>query len=648
MIQIMRIVKKGITNTVDWFLYSVLSEKQKESLKNMFNEKQKEKLKQITQYGRKHKQKVAVKQLKDHLYTLGFTEKALEALLHWYEQEQDTYVKRMVAWELMLWYVNQSTEAGAKEALRFLNDTKHGEKDEHQLRRIAIIQAECLARMNNEETAQQVLQERLKKAAHPDIYLAMANLEETLERRLYWMNEAYAHYNLNPITFTTMEQPTYDDMVMANTTEPTYEAGKVSVILPAFKAETGIAIAIESILAQTWSNLELLIVDDCSPDQTYEVMKQYAEQDERIRIFQTPQNSGPYVARNIALKEATGEFVTVNDADDWSHEKKLETQVRHLLEHPNIMANTSEHARLTEDLKLYRRGTPGKYIFPNMSSTMFRREPVMDKLGYWDSVRFAADGEFKRRLLKAFGKESFVDLPSGPLSLPRQAVASLTSSSAFGYNGFFMGVRKEYVESLEHYHAQADSLYYEYPQTKRPFPVPEPMWPIREEKQAGARQMDIVIVSDFRHDAVELEVLEKVVSENPEAKIGLVQMYHFDLEQSLEIAATVRDFINDNNIQMLVYGEKVNTENVFIIDYNILCMEQTYIPNVKAEHVSLLVREELVDAAAIADKVEHLFGVEAILIPLQAEVRDELIEHKQVGTYFSLAEEDWVSNDEKQ
>src|SRR5699024_1158905 len=159
------------------------------------------------------------------------------------------------------------------------------------------------------------------------------------------------------------------------------------------------------------------------------------------------------------------------DADDWSHEKKIEIQVRHLIENTHIMANTSEHARLTEDLTLYRSGTPGRYIFHNMSSTMLRRKQVMDKLGYLVSLRFAADGEFKRRLLKEFGKDSFVDLTSGPLSLPRQAVSSLTSSSAFGYNGFFMGVRKEYVESLEHYHHEADSLYYEYPLKERPFPV---------------------------------------------------------------------------------------------------------------------------------------------------------------------------------
>lgn len=642
----MRIIKKGITNTVDWLLYSVLSEKQKESLKSIFSEQQKEKLKQITQYGRKHKQKVAVKQLKDHLYTLGFTHQALEALQTWYEEEQDVYVKRMLAWELMLWHVNQLTEAGAQEALRYLNDTKNGEKDSNQLRRIAIIQAECLMRMNQTETAEQVLQERIKQAPHPDLFLAMANTEASIERRLYWINKAYTHYELHPITFTTMDAPTYDDMRMAETTEPAYEEGKVSVILPAFKAETGIAIAVESILAQTWSNLELLIVDDCSPDNTYEVMQQYAEKDERVRIFQTPQNSGPYVARNIALQAATGEFVTVNDADDWSHEKKLEIQVKHLIHHEQVMANTSEHARLTEDLTLYRRGTPGRYIFPNMSSTMFRRKPVMEKLGYWDSVRFAADGEFKRRLLKAFGQDAFVDLPSGPLSLPRQAVASLTSSSAFGYNGFFMGVRKEYVESLEHYHAQADTLYYDFPQETRPFPVPEPMWPQREDKQAGIRQMDIVVVSDFRQDEVAVDVLQKLRAEQPEARIGLVQMYHFDLEQPLEIASTVRNIIDGKHIQMLVYGEKVNTDKLLLIDYNIICMEQTYIPHVTAANVSLLAHDKVEDAEAIALQVELLFGQRANVVPLHDTVRAALLENEAVTTHFTLTEENWVAQDE--
>lgn len=101
----------------------------------------------------------------------------------------------------------------------------------------------------------------------------------------------------------------------------------------------------------------------------------------------------------------------------------------------------------------------------------------MTKVGYWDEVRFAGDGEYKRRLVHVFGKESIVDLETGPLSLPRQSTNSLTASSAFGYDGHFKGARKEYVESFESFHNQADTLGYPQHQRERLFPVPEPMKP---------------------------------------------------------------------------------------------------------------------------------------------------------------------------
>src|SRR5699024_7284912 len=178
---------------------------------------------------------------------------------------------------------------------------------------------------------------------------------------------------------------------------------------------------------------------------------------ERVNVFQKERNSGTYAARNIALQHATGKYITMNDADDWSHEQKIATQVKHLQENPEVVANTSEHARLLEEsLQFYRRGTPGKFIFPNMSSIMFRKEIVMDKLGYWNCVRFVGDGEFIRRLVYSFGLSKYVDLPSGSLSLPCQSANSLIGSSVVGYNGYFLGARKVYVESLEYHHAQSD------------------------------------------------------------------------------------------------------------------------------------------------------------------------------------------------
>src|SRR5690625_2462759 len=407
-------------------------------------------------YSKSFKIKHAINRLKPYkyyLYDLGFVEATLPKLRRKLHTTEDNYLRRAILWELGLWYANEQSEYGSRQSLQYLYEFVKEETDEDIIRQATILLVENLQRLGYEENARTILTALEKKDRHPDIYLAMANLYDKIEDRLIWINKAFTYYGLAKISFgQDSEHATYEDLQTEGIENRVSSGPKISVILPAYNAEIGIQVAIESILNQTWRNLELIIVDDCSTDKTLSVIKQYATKDERISYYQTPENSGPYVARNIGLQHATGKYVTVNDADDWSHAEKLERQIKHLEENDHIIANTSEHARLTEELMLHRRGTPGTYIFSNMSSLMFRREIVRKKLGYWDSVRFAADGEFKRRLIRIFGTERIVDLKTGPLSLPRQSVSSLTASSAFGYSGFFMGVRKEYVAKIGRAH----------------------------------------------------------------------------------------------------------------------------------------------------------------------------------------------------
>nr|WP_010531630.1 glycosyltransferase family A protein [Lentibacillus jeotgali] len=582
-----KFIKKAISKFVDWALYTVLDEKKKKAISNLLSDKQKNILRRLTRHGKKHEQKQLLKQLRHHLYTLGFTNRALSELEDIYLNTTDAYLKRMAAWELTQWHANKYTKEGARQALAYLPAVTDGETDQDQLRRAAIIKAECYDMLNEMDAAKDVIDKALQKQEHPDLYLGYANLEETVEKSTTWINKAMEAYHLQPITFQSANGAvSYDDLTTKPIDKKVNKGPKVSIILPAFKAEDGISTAIESIQNQTWQNIELLIVDDCSPDNTKDVVREYMKNDARITLLSTPENSGPYVARNIALKAAAGDFVTINDSDDWSHAEKIEIQAKHLQSNKKVMANTSEHARLTEELKLYRRGTPGRYIFPNMSSTMFRRKPVLKKIGYWDSVRFAADGEFKRRLIKAFGKTRFVDLKSGPLSLPRQSVASLTGSSAFGYNGFFKGVRLEYVESLEYHHSRADSLYYPYPQTERPFPVPEPMWPVREEKVSGRRLFDIVIAADYRNVDENDKILQEITSlKGHNKRIGFIQIYHYDLANTHGISRLFRELIDGSEMQMLVYGEKISAKMLVVMDPTILVDWQQYVPDVAADEI---------------------------------------------------------------
>ncbi|MDW8106404.1 MAG: glycosyltransferase family 2 protein [Armatimonadota bacterium] len=101
----------------------------------------------------------------------------------------------------------------------------------------------------------------------------------------------------------------------------------VSILTPAYKAEPYIGQAIESVLAQTMPDWELIIVEDCSPDNTAQVVEQYLG-DPRIKLIRNEQNLGECGARNRALDVARGEWITLLDADDWYEPQRLERLLR--------------------------------------------------------------------------------------------------------------------------------------------------------------------------------------------------------------------------------------------------------------------------------------------------------------------------------
>lgn len=101
--------------------------------------------------------------------------------------------------------------------------------------------------------------------------------------------------------------------------------GLVSIIMPSWNTGRYIAESIQSVLAQTYTNWELIIVDDCSTDNTDEVIANFC--DKRIRYLQNTQNSGAALTRNRALREANGEWIAFLDSDDIWLPEKLEKQI---------------------------------------------------------------------------------------------------------------------------------------------------------------------------------------------------------------------------------------------------------------------------------------------------------------------------------
>ena len=201
----------------------------------------------------------------------------------------------------------------------------------------------------------------------------------------------------------------------------------VSVVMPVYNGEKYVAEAIESILEQTFSDFELIIVDDGSQDRTAAIIRSYAARDDRIRCVMLEQNTGEAGARNRGLEQATGEYVTSSDSDDVSLPERLENQVDFLRANPAIGAVGTEALYVDENLKpwgVYGVAETRARIAYDLqmgpcivgASIMMRREIVEACGGYDESLERSPDIELVARLIP---RTRLANLPE-PLYLYRQ------------------------------------------------------------------------------------------------------------------------------------------------------------------------------------------------------------------------------------
>jgi glycosyltransferase involved in cell wall biosynthesis len=108
-----------------------------------------------------------------------------------------------------------------------------------------------------------------------------------------------------------------------------------SIVLPVFNRETRISFAVQSVLDQTYTSWELLIIDDCSNDKSQEIIKEF--RDDRIRVFRNQKNEGPAISRNVGIQNAKGQIISFLDSDDKYYPDFLLKTRQLLLEvNPNV------------------------------------------------------------------------------------------------------------------------------------------------------------------------------------------------------------------------------------------------------------------------------------------------------------------------
>jgi len=125
----------------------------------------------------------------------------------------------------------------------------------------------------------------------------------------------------------------------------------VSVIIPVYNVEKFVKEAIESIQNQTYNNLEIIVIDDCSTDNTYNIVENLAKNDKRIKLFKNEKNLGIVKTLNRALTLSNGEYIVRMDGDDISTTNRIETLLNFMIEHPKYSLVGSSYEGIDEDGK---------------------------------------------------------------------------------------------------------------------------------------------------------------------------------------------------------------------------------------------------------------------------------------------------------
>lgn len=273
----------------------------------------------------------------------------------------------------------------------------------------------------------------------------------------------------------------------------------VTVIVPAFNAAQVLHTALESLAAQEWQHLEVLIVDDCSDDDSCAIAQGWADKDTRFRVIAQDRNQGAYVARNAGFAAARGVFTTVLDADDWAHPARIRLQAEALCQNANWVANTSHWVRVSPDLDMSLWRIEDTWVFRNISSLMVRTT-LRDTIGFWDRVRVNADTEYYHRIMARFGADALGEVLAGvPLSFGRTLAGSLTTQSALHSRTQYHGVRRSYHDAAKQWHqtclSDPDNLFMpEFP-LNRAFNVSAGIGP--SDPPAPLTEFDMILTSRF-------------------------------------------------------------------------------------------------------------------------------------------------------
>lgn len=604
----------------------------------------------------------AVNAARAKLGSLGFDETPIVELKQMLEEHELAIVRATSARELALWNMRKRTEDGYREALGYIALARAENPPLNFRKRLATVEVLCHHFLGDVETGRAKYEQAvLNGETSVDLMFVGVGFQNSPQDRMSRINLILRQFDISPLALMPAEDGVeeYDRLTSGQVLPEIEEGPKVTVLIAAYDASDTLPTALRSLQEQTWKNLEIIVIDDCSPDEgaTCKVVEEFAARDPRISLIRMQKNGGAYIARNSGLDAATGEFVTIHDADDWSHPQKVEIQARYLEENEGVMGCTSQQARCRSDMHFDRWSGSGVLLFTNTSSFMYRRAPIKEKLGYWDTVRFAADNELVRRIMATWGDEAIVHIPTGPLSFQRDSDTSIVADDVLGINGSPFGVRRQYLEAQKDHHARGgDLLKYHNQPDNRPFPAPR----IMSTGKSGFPKKNhypVIITSDFRllGGSSQSNSQEIICQKRAGIPTAIFPMYRYDVSYNIDrpIAEEVWNEVRDGGADILSYGEHATCDLLIIRYPPVLYRHTTFIPKIDAGDIRVIVNQppqgDYTEDGLIryelehcADNIRRSFGKDATWHPIGPLVRDAMnTHHAHELQHINLSDWDW-------
>jgi len=192
-------------------------------------------------------------------------------------------------------------------------------------------------------------------------------------------------------------------------------APKLSVLMTAYNRKDYISEAIESVLASSYTDYELIIVDDCSNDATFEIANEYASRDTRLRVYKNDANLGDYPNRNKAAALARGKYLKYLDSDDVVYPHGLETMVDWMEKYPDAGFGLSAysfddkpHPVLLKPHEIYKTHFGGHDLLGRAPGSSIISRMAFEEIGGFSGLRQVGDFEF---WLKIASRHSLITMP---------------------------------------------------------------------------------------------------------------------------------------------------------------------------------------------------------------------------------------------